>query len=234
MTRSVAAMIVEFKDVDKIYQGGRAALRDVSFSVDRGEFVFLVGPSGAGKTTLLKHIYMEELPTAGEVRVGNYESSAIKRGEIPYLRRKIGIVFQDFRLLADLSAFENVAIALRAAGKGGPELTKRVHGVLHSVGLAAKRHLKPGRLSGGEQQRVVIARAIALRPTVLLADEPTGNLDPDTAGQVFDLLADINRAGTSMLVATHDYRHAERLGKRVIRIEEGRIVSDGGFQPCTT
>jgi len=227
-------MIVEFKEVDKIYPSGRAALRDITFSVQRGEFVFLVGPSGAGKSTLLKHIYMEEIPSAGEVRVGQYDSSAIRRREIPFLRRKIGIVFQDFRLLAELSVFENVAIALRAAGKGGPEMAKRVNSVLHSVGLTGKRHLRPGKLSGGEQQRVVIARAIALRPTVLLADEPTGNLDPDTAGQVFDLLADINRAGTSMLVATHDYRHAERLGKRMIRIEEGRIVSDGGIQPCTT
>jgi cell division transport system ATP-binding protein len=226
-------MIVEFKEVDKIYEGGRAALRDVSFSMEKGEFVFLVGPSGAGKTTLLRHIYMEDLPTAGEVHVGRYDSSSIKKSEIPYLRRKIGVVFQDFRLLPDMSAFDNVAIAMRAAGKAGAELTKRVNNVLYAVGLASKRHLKPGKLSGGEQQRVVIARAIALRPAVLLADEPTGNLDPDTAGQIFDLLADINRAGTSALVATHDYRHAERLAKRAIRIEAGRIVSDGGLS-CTT
>jgi len=226
-------MIVEFKEVDKIYEGGRAALRDVTFSVDKGEFVFLVGPSGAGKTTLLRHIYLEEFPSVGEVRVGSYDSGSIKPREIPYLRRKIGVVFQDFRLLAELSAFDNVAIALRAAGKSGPELTKRVNNVLYSVGLSSKRHLKPRKLSGGEQQRVAIARAIAGRPAILLADEPTGNLDPDTAGQIFDLLTDINRAGTSTLVATHDYRHAERLGKRVIRIVDGRIVSDGGIQSCT-
>jgi cell division transport system ATP-binding protein len=227
-------MIVEFRDVDKIYEGGRAALRDVSFSVGKGEFVFLVGPSGAGKTTLLRHIYMEEFPSAGDVEVGDYDSTSIKRSEIPFLRRKIGVVFQDFRLLPDLTAFENVAIALRAAGKGGLELRKRVNNVLYTVGLASRRHLRPGKLSGGEQQRVAIARAIALRPAILLADEPTGNLDPDTAGQIFDLLADINRAGTSTLVATHDYRHAERLGKRVIRIVEGRITSDGGLPTCTT
>ena len=227
-------MIVEFEEVDKIYQGGRTALRDVSFSVSKGEFVFLVGPSGAGKTTLLRHIYMEELPTAGEVRVGEYQSSSATKKDIPLLRRKIGIVFQDFRLLADLSAFENVAIALRAAGKGGLEMKKRVNNVLYSVGLSSKRHMKPAKLSGGEQQRVAIARAIALRPAILLADEPTGNLDPDTAGQIFDLLADINRAGTSTLVATHDYRHAERMSKRVIKIEQGRIISDGGFQSCIT
>ena len=227
-------MVVTFREVDKIYEGGRAALRNINFSVDKGEFVFLVGPSGAGKTTLLKHIYMEELPTAGEVEVGDYDSTSMKRSDIPLLRRNIGVVFQDFRLLGDLSSFDNVALALRAAGKGGSEMRKRVNSVLYSVGLSSKRHVRPDRLSGGERQRVAIARAIALRPAVLLADEPTGNLDPDTAGHIFDLLADINRAGTSTLVATHDYRHAERLGKRMIRIEEGRIVSDGGPTPCTT
>jgi cell division transport system ATP-binding protein len=227
-------MLVEFKEVSKVYEGGRAALRKVSFSMEKGEFVFLVGPSGAGKTTILRHIYMDDLPTEGEVLVGDYESSSIKRGQIPYLRRKVGVVFQDFRLLQDMSTFENVAIALRAAGKSGEELRKRVNAVLYSVGLSSKRHARPGKISGGEQQRVAIARAIAMRPAILLADEPTGNLDPDTAGQIFDLLADINRAGTSTLVATHDYRHAERLGKRVIRIEDGRIVSDGGLQSCIT
>jgi len=227
-------MVVEFRDVDKIYEGGRAALRGITFSLDKGEFLFLVGPSGAGKTTLLRHIYMEEFPTAGEVQVGDYESGSIKRREIPFLRRKIGVVFQDFRLLSDMSTFENVALALRAAGKGGLDLRKRVNNVLYAVGLSSRRHLKPGKLSGGEQQRVAIARAIALRPSVLLADEPTGNLDPDTAGQIFDLLADINRSGTSTIVATHDYRHAERLGKRMIRIVEGRIVSDGGPETCIT
>jgi len=232
-TRGFSKMIVEFREVDKIYEGGRAALKDASFSMDKGEFIFMVGPSGAGKTTLLRHIYMEEFPTAGEVQVGDYVSSSIKKGEIPFLRRKIGIVFQDFRLLPDISAFDNIAIALRAAGRGGLELRKRVNNVLYSVGLASRRHLRPGKLSGGEQQRVAIARAIALRPAILLADEPTGNLDPDTAGQIFDLLADINRAGTSTLVATHDYRHAERLGKRVIKIEQGRITFDGGLPSCT-
>lgn len=227
-------MVVTFREVDKIYEGRKAALRDVSFSIDKGEFVFLVGPSGAGKTTILRHIYMEEFPTAGEVEVGRYRSVSIKGNELPYLRRSIGVVFQYFRLLKDLSAFDNVALALRAAGKGGYEMRKRVNNVLYSVGLSSRRHVRPDRLSGGEQQRVAIARAVALRPAILLADEPTGNLDPDTAGQIFDLLADINRAGTTTLVATHDYRHAERLGKRMIRLEEGKIVADGGTQPCTT
>ena len=227
-------MLVEFREVDRIYAGGRAALKDVSFSLEKGEFAFLVGPSGAGKTTLLRHIYMEEFPTSGEVEVGDYDSVSIKGREIPYLRREIGVVFQDFRLLPDLSTFENVAIALRAAGKGGHELRKRVNNVLYSVGLSSKRHLCPGNISGGEQQRVAIARAIALRPPILLADEPTGNLDPDTAGRIFDLLVEINRGGTLVLVATHDYRHAERLGKRVIKIEAGRITADGGFETCIT
>ena len=227
-------MLVEFKNVGKVYKGGMIALDSVTLSIDRGDFVFLTGPSGAGKTTLLRLIYMDELPTKGEVQVGDFTSGRISGRQVSMLRRKVGVVFQDFRLLNDLTTFENVFLPLRAAGKKYGDLRKRANGVLYSVGLSSKRHQFPMKLSGGEQQRVAIARAMALRPSILIADEPTGNLDPGTAEQIFDLLVDINRGGTLVLVATHDLRHAERLGKRVIRIEEGKVVSDGEVDSCTT
>lgn len=226
-------MLVEFKDVGKTYKGGVVALHSVNLSVDKGEFIFLTGPSGAGKTTLLKMIYLAEFPSAGEVQVGRYTSKRIGRRDIAMLRRNVGVVFQDFRLLQELTAFENVVLPLRAAGKKDNAIRKRVNSVLYSVGLSSKRHQFPPKLSGGEQQRVAIARAMALRPAILLADEPTGNLDPDTAAQIFDLLLDINRGGTSVLVATHDVRHASRLGKRIVRLVKGRVVDDGGQDQCT-
>ena len=221
-------MLVEFEDVTKVYEHDIVALDSINLVIDKGEFVFIHGPSGAGKSTLLRLIYMDEFPTRGEVRMGEYTSKKMSSKDIAMLRRKVGVVFQDFRLIPDLTAFENVAIALRAAGKRPSEITKRANLVLHSVGLSTKRHQLPLKLSGGEQQRTAIARAIALRPLLLLADEPTGNLDPDTALSIFDLLADINRAGTTVVVATHDLRHAERLGKRVVRLEAGKLVRDEG------
>jgi len=221
-------MLVEFEDVTKVYEHDIVALDSINLVIDKGEFVFIHGPSGAGKSTLLRLIYMDEFPTRGEVQVGEYTSKKMSSKDIAMLRRKVGVVFQDFRLIPDLTAFENVAIALRAAGKRPSEITKRANLVLHSVGLSTKRHQLPLKLSGGEQQRTAIARAIALRPLLLLADEPTGNLDPDTALSIFDLLADINRAGTTVVVATHDLRHAERLGKRVVQLEAGRLVRDEG------
>jgi cell division transport system ATP-binding protein len=220
-------MLVEFEKVKKVYKEGLVALRDITLSLDKGEFAFITGPSGAGKSTLLKMIYMDEFPTEGEVRVGNHNSSSISSREIAMLRREVGVVFQEFKLLKDLTAFENVVLPLRAAGKRQSTMRKRVNSVLYSVGLSSKRHQFPLKLSGGEQQRIAIARAMALRPSILLADEPTGNLDPVTAEQIFDLLVDINRGGTSVLVATHDVRHAERLGKRMIRLEHGRLADDG-------
>jgi cell division transport system ATP-binding protein len=220
-------MLVEFENVSKLYEEGTVALDDVTLSLDKGEFAFVTGPSGAGKSTLLKMIYMDEFPNEGEVRVGKHRSSDISGKEIAMLRREVGVVFQEFRLLRDLTAFENVVLPLRAAGRRESSIRKRVNSVLYSVGLSSKRHQFPLKLSGGEQQRIAIARAMALRPSILLADEPTGNLDPVTAEQIFDLLVDINRGGTSVLVATHDIRHAERLGKRVIRLEHGKLVDDG-------
>jgi cell division transport system ATP-binding protein len=227
-------MLVEFKDVSKLYKGGMVALDSVSLCVERGEFVFLNGPSGAGKTTLLRLIYLDERPSSGEVIVGDFSSLHTRGRQVSMLRRNVGVVFQDFRLLRELTTFENVMVPLRAAGKKYGDIRKRANGVLHSVGLSSKRHQFPQKLSGGEQQRVAIARAMALRPSILIADEPTGNLDPATAEQVFELLVDINRGGTSVLVATHDLRHAERLGKRLIKIEKGKIISDGGEDLCTT
>ena len=227
-------MIVEFRNAGKVYEGGSAALQSVDLSVDKGEFVFLVGPSGAGKTTLLKLIYMDELPTSGEVQVGAYNSSSISRNDIAMLRRKVGVVFQEFRLLSDLSVFENIALPLRAAGKSSADIKRRVSSVLYAVGLSSKRHQYPLKLSGGEQQRVAIARAMALRPPLLLADEPTGNLDPDTSEQIFELLLDINRGGTSVLVATHEHHVAGRLGKRILKLDGGKLVGDGGAVPCTS
>jgi cell division transport system ATP-binding protein len=220
-------MLVEFEKVKKVYKEGLVALRDITLSLAKGEFAFITGQSGAGKSTLLKMIYMDEFPTEGEVRVGNHNSSSISGREIAMLRREVGVVFQEFKLLKDLTAFENVVLPLRAAGKRQSTMRKRVNSVLYSVGLSSKRHQFPLKLSGGEQQRIAIARAMALRPSILLADEPTGNLDPVTAEQIFDLLVDINRGGTSVLVATHDVRHAERLGKRVIRLERGKLADDG-------
>jgi cell division transport system ATP-binding protein len=234
-------MLVEFEHVSKSYKEGTRALHDVSLQLDKGEFAFITGPSGAGKSTLLKMIYMDEFPTKGEVRVGKHRSSTIGGREIAMLRREVGVVFQEFKLLKDLTAFENVVLPLRAAGKRQSSIRKRVNSVLYSVGLSTKRHQFPLKLSGGEQQRIAIARAMALRPSILLADEPTGNLDPVTAEQIMDLLVDINRGGTSVLVATHDVRHAGRLGKRVVRLERGRLVDDGlppaeegEDEPCTT
>jgi cell division transport system ATP-binding protein len=217
-----------------VYKEGSVALDGISLSIDKGEFAFLTGPSGAGKTTLLRLIYLDEFPTTGEVRVGHYNSNAVTGRDIAMLRRKVGVVFQEFKLLRELTAFENVVLPLRAAGKKDSEIRKRVNSVLYSVGLSSKRHQFPLKLSGGEQQRVAIARAMALRPTILLADEPTGNLDPDTAAQIFDLLLDINRGGTSVVVATHDIRHAERLEKRVVRLKGGRVVDNGRPEECTT
>jgi cell division transport system ATP-binding protein len=227
-------VLVEFRNVSKNYRTGLMALRGVNFTLDRGNFVLLVGPSGAGKTTIMRMIYMDEYPTTGEVVVGRYSSKSMSDRKTAMLRRQVGVVFQEFRLLRDLTVFENIALPLRAVGKRESEIKKRVSNVLYSVGLSSKRHQFPLKLSGGEQQRVAIARAMALRPPLLLADEPTGNLDPDTSEQIFELLLDINRGGTSVLVATHEHDLARRLGKRIMTLTGGRLVTDGGDEPCTS
>jgi cell division transport system ATP-binding protein len=204
----------------------RTILRDVNLQVANGEFVFLVGPSGAGKSTLLRMIYMAEAPTEGQVIVGSFVSTNMKRRQIPYLRRKIGVVFQDFKLLDDRDVFENVAIAMRVTGEGNYETKKRVMTVLTQVGLYHKRYDRPIKLSGGEQQRVAIARAVVNSPEILLADEPTGNLDPDVTAEILQLLFRINSSGTAVLMATHNHELVKNFGQRILYLRDGTIEED--------
>jgi len=212
--------IIRMTNVQMRYSNGEG-LKRVNLSVEQGEFVFLVGPSGAGKSTVLKLIYMAERPTQGQVQVGQYNSAKITRRDIPYLRRQLGIIFQDFRLLDDRNVFENVAFALRVIGKRKKDIKRRVLKVLADVGISHKRYQMPYELSGGEQQRVAIARALANEPFVLLADEPTGNLDPVTANEVMMLLEAINLKGTAVVMATHNYDLVKRFKHRVVRLEGG-------------
>jgi cell division transport system ATP-binding protein len=199
-------------------------LKRINLSVRSGEFVFLVGPSGAGKSSVLKLIYMAERPSGGQVVVGKYSSVHIKPKNIPYLRRQLGVVFQDFKLLEDRSVYDNVAFALQVTGAKSKDIKKKVLRTLANVGLSHKRYMMPHELSGGEQQRVAIARALVNEPFILLADEPTGNLDPVTAAGIMDLLEKINERGTAVLMATHNYALVEQVGKRVVRIEGGSTV----------
>lgn len=206
--------------------GDRYALRDVSMHVANGEFVFLVGPSGAGKTTLLRLIYMDEFPDEGQLVVGPYVSTSMKRSNIPHLRRKIGVVFQDFRLLEDRNVFENVAIAMRVTGEKSYEIKRRVMQVLTQVRLYHKRNAMPATLSGGEQQRVAIARAVVNSPSILLADEPSGNLDSEVTEEILRLLFRINAAGTAVLMATHNRDLVKHFGQRIVYLRDGRIEQD--------
>ena len=219
--------MIEFKNVTKTYEDtGVMALNDVSFFIDKGEFVFLVGPSGAGKSTLTKLIINEEKANEGEIRVNGFELSTLPKKKVPYLRRSIGMVFQDFRLLPNKTVFENVAFAMQVIGASRGEIRRSVPNVLSLVGLAHKAKMKPGQLSGGEQQRVSLARALVNRPPVIIADEPTGNLDPDTACEIMQLLSDINKRGTTMIVATHAKNFVDEMHKRVLAIEDGVLVRD--------
>lgn len=202
------------------------ALDDVSLTVANGEFLFLVGPSGAGKSTLLRMIYMDEHPTEGQVVVGEFVSTRMKRKHIPYLRRRVGVVFQDFKLLDDRNVFENVAVAMRITGTASFEIKRRVSQVLNQVGLFHKRMSKPDTLSGGEQQRVSIARALVNSPAILLADEPTGNLDPEVTEDVLRLLFQINNAGTAVLMATHDHEMVRNFGQRIVHLRDGKLFED--------
>ncbi len=215
--------MVRLINVQMKYPGGDGLDR-VSLTVRRGEFVFLVGPSGAGKSTVLKLIYMAEFPDQGQVIVDDFNSLYMRPRDIPHLRRRLGIVFQDFKLLEDRNVFENVAFALQVTGARRREIKRKTLRVLAEVGLSHKRHKMPEELSGGEQQRVAIARALVNEPLILLADEPTGNLDPVTADEILVLLERINERGTAVLMATHDVDLVRRFGKRVVRIEGGRTL----------
>jgi cell division transport system ATP-binding protein len=217
--------IISFYHVDLRY-GDTAALDDVSFSVDNGEFLFVVGPSGAGKSSVLRLVLMEERPTDGQVQVGRFLSTRVRRKEIPLLRREIGVVFQDFRLLTDRSVEENVAFAQMVIGVPRAEIKRNVARVINWVGLYHKRNQIARTLSGGEQQRVAIARAIVNQPKILLADEPTGNLDPEVSQEVIDLLFRINAAGTAVVMSTHDHLMVRQYGQRVLTLEDGRVTGD--------
>jgi cell division transport system ATP-binding protein len=220
--------VIRFIKVAKQYPAGGAgaALEEVSFHVGRGEFVFLTGHSGAGKSTVLKLMYAEERPTSGDVRVSGFAVPLLGRDEVPRLRRRLGVVFQDFRLLEDRTAAENVAFALEVTGARHDVIPARVARVLDQVGLAMKSEAFPRELSGGEQQRVAIARALVNDPPVLLADEPTGNLDERATRGVFQLLRDINEAGTVVVMATHDLDLVRHSGQRILELRDGRLVFD--------
>ena len=218
--------MIEFSNVTKSYTVGTKALRGVTMQIEDGEFVFLVGPSGSGKSTIIKSITGELKPTSGSVHVNGYSLERIRRREIPYLRRTIGVVFQDFRLIENMTVYDNVAFAMRVVGAGTAEIRNRVPYVLNLVGLEHKSRRHPGELSGGEQQRLAIARALVNNPSTIIADEPTGNLDPARSFEIMTLLQEINRLGTTVLVVTHEQNLVDQFVNRVITIDDGLISSD--------
>jgi cell division transport system ATP-binding protein len=229
--------IVELRDVTKVYPGGHMALDRVSLAIDRGEFAFLVGPTGCGKSTLIKMLIRELDATEGQVRIAGRDIGALPEKKIPQLRRNIGTVFQDFKLLPDRTVYDNVAYALQVIGAPRSEIRRQVPEILRLVGLSTKLHSYPDQLSGGEQQRVSIARAFVNHPPLLLADEPSGNLDPVTSIGVMQLLYRINKTGTTVVVVTHDREMVDNMQRRVIELYEGRVVRDevsGGYTEEST
>jgi len=224
--------MIQLRNVSKIYPNGARALVDVNLKIGKGEFVFLVGPSGAGKSTIIKLCYRDETPTRGQVQINSKNLVRMKDREVPYLRRSIGVIFQDFKLLPNKTVFENVAFALEVIGVSKSEVKTRTLVTLELVGLAGKEKSFPHELSGGEQQRVCVARAIINNPALLVADEPTGNLDPETAWGIMDLLYNINKRGTTVVMATHARNIVDKMQLRVIAIENGRVARDeekGGY-----
>ena len=219
--------MIEFTDVRKTYSEGNTALNGVTMQIEDGEFCFLVGPSGSGKSTIIKMITGELSPTEGTVHVNGYSLERIRKREVPYMRRTVGVVFQDFRLIQNMTVYENVAFAMRVVGAREREIKDRVPYVLELVGLDSKSARHPNELSGGEQQRLAIARALVNNPSTIIADEPTGNLDPAMSFEIMSLLQEINNLGTTMLVVTHAQDLVEKFNKRTIVINDGVIVSDG-------
>ena len=219
--------MIDLVNVTKTYETGTHALNGIDMHIDDGEFVFLVGPSGSGKSTIIKLLTAELKPTSGSVLVNGYQLESIKRASIPYMRRTLGVIFQDFRLIENKTVYENVAFAMRVIGAAPKEIKKRVPYVLELVGLENKGRRLPNELSGGEQQRVAIARALINNPTMIIADEPTGNLDPQRSFEIMLLLEQINALGTTVMVVTHEKGLVDRFTKRVVAIDEGRVVSDG-------
>jgi len=219
--------MIEFNDVVKNYSPDTQALRGITMQIEDGEFAFLVGPSGSGKSTIIKLITGELKPTSGTVHVNGYSLERIRKREIPYLRRTVGVVFQDFRLITNKTVYENLAFAMRAVGAGKKEIEERIPYILELVGMDDKANRHPNELSGGEQQRLAIARALVNNPSTIIADEPTGNLDPALALEIMVLLQEINNLGTTVLVVTHAQELVDRFEKRVIAIDEGVVVHDG-------
>jgi len=218
--------VIDFENVSKTYPNGTNALHNVSLHIDKAEFVFIVGASGAGKSTFLKLIMREEVPTSGEITINGNRLSKLKKRHVPYLRRHMGIVFQDFRLIDKMNVFDNVAFAMRAVGENTATVKKRVPYVLDLVGLKDKMKCKPSELSGGEQQRVSLARALVNNPEIIVADEPTGNIDPELSHEIIELLTRINSMGTTVLVVTHEHELVREFNQRVITIDKGEVISD--------
>ncbi|NLM73054.1 MAG: cell division ATP-binding protein FtsE [Clostridiaceae bacterium] len=218
--------MIKFVDATKVYSNGVVGLKNVTLTIEKGEFVFVIGASGAGKSTFLKLIMHEEAPTEGEVYVNGYSIHNMPRSEIPYLRRSLGVVFQDFRLLPNKTAYENVAFAMQMVEASPREIRRQIPLALGLVGLSKKAKAYPNQLSGGEQQRVVLARALVNNPSVLIADEPTGNLDPKTSMEIMNLFEEINQRGTTVIVATHEKDIVDKMKKRVIILEQGEVKSD--------
>ena len=219
-------MLVQFYNVSKVYSNGVKALNDISLKIDRGEFIFLMGPSGAGKSTLVKMLIREEVPTRRQIFVASRSIVRMKRSEIPVLRRNIGMIFQDFKLLENKTVAENIGFAMKVVGAGYSDIRQRVPEVIEMVGLKGREDSFPNQLSGGEQQRVGIARALVNHPLILIADEPTGNLDMDTSLEIMELLYDINRKGTTVIMATHARELVKNSFKRVIMLDTGTVCSD--------
>ena len=223
--------MIEFRNVNKTYSTGTEAVKNANFVINKGEFAFLVGQSGSGKSTLIKLILKEEEPTSGNIIINGKDTTFLKQNRVPFLRRSMGVVFQDFRLLPDKTVYENVAFAMYIVKATPRHIRRQVPMVLSLVGLSGKAKMYPNELSGGEQQRVALARALVNTPSMIMADEPTGNLDPETAWEIMNLLKEINARGTTIVVATHAKDIVDRMNKRVIRIENGNIIRDekGGY-----
>lgn len=222
--------MIDFKNVSKIYDNGTRALHNVNIHIEKGEFVFVVGASGAGKSTFLKLMMREEVPSAGSITIKGYNLNEMKKKTIPYFRRNMGIVFQDFRLIPTMTVYDNVAFAMRVVGAREKEIRKRVPYVINIVGLSAKARNYPNELSGGEQQRVALARALANNADIIIADEPTGNVDPQMSFEIVELLTRLNEAGTTVIMVTHAHDLVKLFDKRVITLQGGEVVSDGEIE----
>lgn len=218
--------MIQLENVSKVFGTGTAGLSEITLAIEKGEFVFLVGHTGSGKTTLLRLLVRDMLPTQGTIIVGDFDVTKLPGNKVPELRKKVGVIFQDLKLLMDRTIFENVLLPLQVAGMGLEEATKRVEELLDEVGLLSHKEKFPVQLSGGELQRVAIARALALRPEILLADEPTGNLDPQTALDIVELLSRINEGGTTIIMATHNLEIVDKMNKRVVGLEKGKLAKD--------